>query len=65
MIVGDADGLLVIPPSLVEEVVADAIEQERQEEFIAGQVSQGARVDGLFPMNADWKERYRAWLTQR
>lgn len=65
VIVGDADGLLVIPPALVEEVVADAIEQERQEEFIAEQVSQGARVDGLFPMNAEWNERYRAWLTQR
>ncbi|WP_374006913.1 fumarylacetoacetate hydrolase family protein [Leifsonia sp. LS-T14] len=65
VIVGDADGLLVIPPGLVEEVVADAIEQERQEEFIAERVSEGARVDGLFPMNAEWEERYRAWLTQR
>jgi 2-keto-4-pentenoate hydratase/2-oxohepta-3-ene-1,7-dioic acid hydratase in catechol pathway/regulator of RNase E activity RraA len=65
VIVGDADGLLVIPPSLVEEVVADAIEQEREEEFIAEQVAAGAPVDGLFPMNAEWKERYRAWSTQR
>ena len=65
VIVGDADGLLVIPPALVEEVVTDAIEQEREEEFIAEQVSQGNPVDGLFPMNAEWKERYRAWLTQR
>jgi 2-keto-4-pentenoate hydratase/2-oxohepta-3-ene-1,7-dioic acid hydratase in catechol pathway/regulator of RNase E activity RraA len=65
VIVGDADGLLVIPPALVEEVVADAIEQEREEEFIAEQVAAGARVDGLFPMNAEWKERYRAWSTRR
>ncbi|MDN4596547.1 fumarylacetoacetate hydrolase family protein [Leifsonia virtsii] len=65
VIVGDADGLLVIPPALVDEVVADAIEQEREEEFIAEQVAKGARVDGLFPMNAEWKERYRAWSTQR
>lgn len=65
VIVGDADGLLVIPPSLVEEVVADAIEQEREEEFIAEMVGAGERVDGLFPMNAAWKERYAAWLTRR
>lgn len=64
VIVGDADGLLVIPPALVEEVVADAIEQEREEEFIAEQVAAGAPVDGLFPMNAEWKERYRAWSTR-
>ena len=65
VIVGDADGLLVIPPALVEEVVDDAIEQEREEEFIAEQVAAGHPVDGLFPMNAEWRERYRAWQTQR
>ncbi|QNE35391.1 fumarylacetoacetate hydrolase family protein [Leifsonia shinshuensis] len=65
VIVGDADGLLVIPPALVEEVVADAIEQEREEEFIAEMVAAGERIEGLFPMNAAWKERYAAWLTQR
>ncbi|MFF1574718.1 fumarylacetoacetate hydrolase family protein [Leifsonia sp. NPDC058292] len=65
VIVGDADGLLVIPPALVESVVADAIEQEREEEFIARQVAAGEKIDGLFPMNAAWRERYRAWLTQQ
>ncbi len=65
VIVGDADGVLVIPPALVEEVVADAIEQEREEEFIAERVAAGEKVDGLFPMNAEWKERYREWLKQR
>lgn len=65
VIVGDADGLLVIPPTLVEEVVEAAIEQEREEEYIAEQVAGGHPVDGLFPMNAEWKERYRAWRTQQ
>jgi len=65
VIVGDADGLLVIPPSLVAEVVADAIEQEREEEFIAEQIAAGNRVEGLFPLDAEWRERYRAWRTQQ
>lgn len=65
VIVGDADGVLVIPPALVEEVVADAIEQERQETFIAERVAEGESVDGLYPMNADWKARYEAWLSTR
>lgn len=65
VIVGDADGLLVIPPSVVAEVVADAIEQEREEEFIAQQVAAGHRVEGLFPLDAEWRERYRAWRTQQ
>ena len=62
IIVGDADGLLVIPPGLVESVVDDAIEQERQESFIAAQVAAGESVDGLYPMNAEWRARYVAWL---
>lgn len=62
VIVGDADGVLVIPPHLVESVVTAAIEQEREETFIAERVAAGDGVDGLYPMNAEWKDRYRAWL---
>lgn len=65
VIVGDADGVLVIPPAIVEEVVDDAIEQERQETFIAEQVAAGESVDGLYPMDAEWKSRYEQWLAAR
>lgn len=65
VIVGDADGLIVIPPSLVEDVVTDAIEQEREETFIAEQVANGEGVDGLYPMNAAWTARYQSWLADR
>jgi 5-oxopent-3-ene-1,2,5-tricarboxylate decarboxylase/2-hydroxyhepta-2,4-diene-1,7-dioate isomerase len=58
VIVGDGDGIVVIPPSLVQDVVAAAVQQEREEAFIAGQVAAGAAVDGLYPMNAAWRERY-------
>ncbi|WP_022894064.1 fumarylacetoacetate hydrolase family protein [Agromyces subbeticus] len=60
VIVGDGDGVIVIPPQLVEEVVAEAVEQERQEAWVAEQVAAGASVDGLFPMNAEWLATYRA-----
>ncbi|MGC7098808.1 fumarylacetoacetate hydrolase family protein [Amycolatopsis lurida] len=65
VIVGDDDGVLVIPPPLAEEVADAAIEQERQEIFIAEQVAAGERVDGLYPMNAEWRGRYAAWLGTR
>mgnify|MGYP001240242100 FL=1 len=63
IIVGDSDGVLVIPPALIDEVVDDAIEQERQETFIAEQVGAGESVDGLYPMNAEWTARYESWLS--
>ncbi|MFD4423140.1 fumarylacetoacetate hydrolase family protein [Agromyces sp. NPDC058484] len=59
VIVGDGDGVIVIPPQLVGEVVAEAAEQERQDAYVAEQVAAGASVDGLFPMNAEWLARYR------
>ncbi|WP_103339206.1 fumarylacetoacetate hydrolase family protein [Amycolatopsis sp. CA-126428] len=65
VIAGDGDGVLVIPPELVEEVVDAAVEQERQETFIAEQVAAGERVEGLYPMDEHWRERYAAWLANR
>jgi regulator of RNase E activity RraA len=61
VIVADDDGALVIPSGLVVEVVTDAIEQEREETFIAEQIAAGASVEGLYPMNAEWKTRYASW----
>ncbi|WP_134728853.1 fumarylacetoacetate hydrolase family protein [Amycolatopsis nivea] len=61
VIVGDSDGVLVIPPHLVEKIADAAIEQERQETFIAEQVANGESVDGLYPMNEHWKARYAQW----
>ncbi|MCU1478153.1 MAG: hypothetical protein JWQ64_2846 [Subtercola sp.] len=61
VIVGDADGLLVIPPSLVEEVVEAAIAQENEELFIVERVEAGEAIDGLFPLNADSRARYLEW----
>ncbi len=60
IIVGDSDGVIVIPPSLVEEVVDDTLAQEIEDAWIAEQVAAGHPVDGLFPMNAEWRARFQA-----
>ena len=61
IIVADADGILVIPPAIAEEVADDSIAQEREEVFIAEMVEQGHSVDGLYPLNAEWRTRYLEW----
>ncbi len=58
IIVGDSDGVIVIPPSLAEEVADAAIAQEEEDAWIADQVSAGHPVDGLFPLGAEWRDRY-------
>ncbi|WP_298037080.1 fumarylacetoacetate hydrolase family protein [uncultured Microbacterium sp.] len=58
IIVGDGDGVIVIPPHLAEEVADAAIAQEDEDAWIATQVQAGHPVDGLFPMNAEWRAKY-------
>ncbi len=63
IIVGDADGVIVIPPGIAEEVVDAALAQEEEDAWIAARVAEGHAVDGLFPMNAEWRARYDAERT--
>ncbi|WP_247827390.1 fumarylacetoacetate hydrolase family protein [Arthrobacter antioxidans] len=65
IIVADADGILVIPPALAADLAEDAVAQEREEVFIAEMVADGHGVDGLYPMDAAWRERYARWQERR
>lgn len=60
IIMGDDDGVIVIPPQLLAEVAAEAAKQEAEDAWVAQQVAAGAPVDGLFPMNAEWRAKYEA-----
>jgi 5-oxopent-3-ene-1,2,5-tricarboxylate decarboxylase/2-hydroxyhepta-2,4-diene-1,7-dioate isomerase len=60
VIVGDGDGVIAIPRALAAEVAAEAVTQEAEDAWIAEQVLQGAAVDGLFPLNAEWRARYES-----
>jgi regulator of RNase E activity RraA/2-keto-4-pentenoate hydratase/2-oxohepta-3-ene-1,7-dioic acid hydratase in catechol pathway len=64
LVIGDDDGVVVLPPGLAPEILADAREQERQEEFIAAQVAAGAELDGLYPLGERWRSAYEAWLRE-
>ena len=65
ILVGDADGVVVLPPAIAAEVLAGAWEQERQEEFIAARVAQGESIDGLYPLGDAHRADYEAWLAQQ
>jgi regulator of RNase E activity RraA len=65
ILVGDADGVVVLPSAIAAEVLAEAKEQERQEEFIASRVALGEPLDGLFPLGGARRPDYEAWLAQQ
>ena len=52
IIVGDRDGVVVIPSAMADEVAHDAAEQEELEEFLLERVADGAALPGTYPPNA-------------
>jgi 5-oxopent-3-ene-1,2,5-tricarboxylate decarboxylase/2-hydroxyhepta-2,4-diene-1,7-dioate isomerase len=65
ILVGDADGVIVVPPALAEGVADAALAREAEDAWIAARVAEGEAVDGLFPMNAAWRARYEAERGER
>ena len=61
-VVGDADGVVVVPRALAVEVAEAGLEQERFERFVQMRVLQGKPVVGLYPPNADTLAVYQRWL---
>lgn len=58
VLVGDGDGVIVIPPELAEEVADATLAQEREDAWIARRVAEGHPVNGLFPLNASWRKQF-------
>ncbi|MYU26444.1 fumarylacetoacetate hydrolase family protein [Streptomyces sp. SID8352] len=61
ILVGDADGVVVVPPDLARELATESAEQELQERFIAERVADGEPVQGLYPLGPSWRSAYEQW----
>ena len=65
VLVGDEDGVVVIPRQLAEEVARDAAEQEALEDFILERVRAGASIRGTYPPDAATLAEYERWRAAR
>lgn len=61
VIVGDVEGVVVIPRHFAESVAADAVAQERLEAFITEEIRAGKALPGTYPPNAQTLARYEEW----
>jgi len=52
VVVGDADGVVIIPQAVAEEVALAAQEQELREEFVLEKIRAGSSILGVYPPNA-------------
>jgi regulator of RNase E activity RraA len=65
VIVGDRDGVAVIPRAMADEVAQDAAEQEELEEFLLERVAAGSALPGIYPPNDATKAAFVAWRASR
>jgi 2-keto-4-pentenoate hydratase/2-oxohepta-3-ene-1,7-dioic acid hydratase in catechol pathway/regulator of RNase E activity RraA len=65
LVVGDGDGVVVLPPGIAADILADARTQESEEDFISSQIAIGAPIDGLYPLEERWRSAYQAWLREQ
>ncbi len=60
IVVGDDDGVIVIPAAIANEVAAECIEMTSYEQFVMEKVLEGTPITGLYPLtNEKIKEAYR------
>jgi regulator of RNase E activity RraA len=67
IIVGDTDGVIVVPRAMADEIADQAVSMTVYEDFVADMVAHGRSIIGLYPMTdksisglfEDWKRKHR------
>jgi regulator of RNase E activity RraA len=62
VVVADQDGAVLIPKAMLETALTEGPAQEAEEAWIVDEVNRGATLPGLYPMNAETRARYDAFL---
>jgi len=65
IIVGDGEGVVVIPAALAEAVAEEAFEQTVFEDFVQEQVMAGRSIFGIYPPDEAAKAEFAAWRATR
>ena len=65
LIVGDREGVVVIPAHLAAAVAAEAEEMEQKERFIMEKIRSGASIVGTYPPDEATLAEYRAWKEEK
>src|SRR5687768_8295748 len=65
VVVGDAEGVVVIPAKMAEEVARDAEAQTEFEDWVEAKVKEGRSIFGLYPPNAETKSEFETFRKKR
>jgi regulator of RNase E activity RraA len=62
VVVGDAEGVVVIPARLADEIAAEAVEMTSFEDFVTEEVMKGRSILGLYPPTEEQSRAdFAAW----
>ena len=62
IVVGDAEGVVVIPAHLADEIAAEAVEMTAFEDFVTEKVNEGRSILGLYPATDEQsRSDFAAW----
>jgi regulator of RNase E activity RraA len=59
VVVGDGDGVVVLPAQIAHEIAVAAVEQEQVEDFLLKEIRGGRSLFGTYPPNDETMRRYR------
>ena len=65
VIVGDAEGVIVVPAAMAEDVAWAALEQEEREEWALERVQAGESIRGVYPLSNEREAEFEAWRAAR
>jgi regulator of RNase E activity RraA len=65
VLVGDAEGVVVIPKALADEVARGGLEQERRERWALERVRAGDAILEVYPIAEGRRKEYEEWLHTR
>ena len=61
IMVGDDEGVAVIPQHIAEEVAEEAFEQTAFEDFVQEKVAEGRSIFGIYPPGPEAREEFKRW----
>jgi regulator of RNase E activity RraA len=65
VLVGEEEGVMVIPRHLAAEIASGAVERDLSEAFVMEKIRAGASITGVYPFSDDTKREYEAWKAMR
>lgn len=62
IMVGDGDGVIVLPRGIADEVALEGFNQDKLESFVLDEIRKGAPLRGTYPPSEETLKRFKASL---